>query len=94
MSDPHSSDYPETPLGVHRCECGAWVYSNELDGRCDRCAQPEPQKYTAELLRGWAWTYREVARLDREASPELREEFLAKAAEWEREADELERRVA
>jgi hypothetical protein len=96
MSDQHSSDYPELPYGQTRCECGGRVYSNEHDGRCASCAQPEPVEREAALLRYWAQQYRQVIELNREegASEALLASLLAKAAEWEREADALERRVA
>jgi hypothetical protein len=94
VSDPHSSDYPETPLGVHRCECGAWVYSNELDGRCDRCSQPEPQEHSAALLREWAAILSDVIELNRDEHPERVAPLEAKCQAWLREADEIERRVA
>jgi hypothetical protein len=94
VADPHSSDYPETPLGVHRCECGAWVRSNEQDGRCRRCAQPEPQVHSAALLREWAAILSDVIELNRADNPERVAPLEAKVAGWLREADELERRVA
>jgi predicted ATP-dependent serine protease len=90
VTDPHSADYPETPLGVRRCECGARVYSNEADGRCATCGQFEPVEHTPELLRGWAATLREVI-AGGEWSLTVRQLAEAKATEWKREADELER---
>jgi hypothetical protein len=94
MSDPHSTDYPELPYGQTRCECGGRVYSNEHDGRCDRCSQPEPQAHSPALLREWAAILGDVIALNRDENPERVAPLEAKCAAWLREADEIERRVA